>query len=117
MLGPSTYLDPVLVGPILERNLRAWNASAPPDKRLNRKALDVIRREVLANGIAHSAGKYTPHTASLSAPVFDHSGGMMALSLVGMIGSFDESIDGEPARELRAATRRLTELLGGAKLQ
>lgn len=108
-----TYLDPALVRPILDRNLRAWNASAPSGKRINKKDIDAIRQDVVANGIAHAAGQYTPYTASLSAPVFDHSGGMMALSLVGMIGSFDESITGEPARELKAATKRLTELLGG----
>jgi DNA-binding IclR family transcriptional regulator len=51
--------------------------------------------------------------ASLSAPVFDRDGHLqLALSLIGVKGTFDASLKGAPAAALRAVAAELSQRLG-----
>jgi DNA-binding IclR family transcriptional regulator len=108
-----TYLEEGQVAPVLRRDLRAWNASAPANRRITDKMLDTIRKEVRGLGIARTTGLRTPNVAALAAPVFDQQGRLvMAISLVGVIGTIDMSIASNAARKLKAATEKLSRMLG-----
>ncbi len=107
------YLDVGQVQPLLERDIKAWNATAPAKKRLDKKAIEAIRKDVLKHRMACATGLRTPQTAALAAPIFDQDGRLsMTITLVGVIGSFDTAFDGAPAQALRAATDRLSHMLG-----
>jgi DNA-binding IclR family transcriptional regulator len=108
-----TYLDAKEVQPLLERDLKAWNAGAPAKKKLDKKAIEAIRKDVRKHGMACNSGLRTPHTAAIAAPIFDADGRLsMTISLVGVIGTFDLDFDGAPARALKAATDRLSRMVG-----
>jgi DNA-binding IclR family transcriptional regulator len=109
-----TYLPEKDLKPLLERDIRAWNASAPARQKLSAKSLESLRAEVRKYGLARAIGLRTPHTAALAAPVFEGSGRLsMTISILGVAGSYDTDYDGAPARALKAAAERLTRTLGG----
>ncbi|MGE5538036.1 MAG: IclR family transcriptional regulator [Gemmatimonas sp.] len=109
-----TYLPERELRPLLDRDVRAWNAQAPARQKLTEKSLGSLRAEVRRHGLGRAIGLRTPHTAALAAPVFDGSGRLsMTISILGVAGSFDTDYDGPPARALKAAAERLTRTLGG----
>lgn len=106
-----TYHDAKEVQPLLERDVKAWNASAK--KKLDKKAIEAIRKDVRKQGMACTIGLRTVQTQAIAAPIFDADGRLtMSISLVGVVGSFDTSVDGTPARALKAATQRLSKMVG-----
>jgi DNA-binding IclR family transcriptional regulator len=109
-----TYLPEKDLRPVLERDIRAWNANATSRQKLSAKSLESLRAEVRKQGLSRAIGLRTPHTAALAGPVFDGSGRLtMTISILGVAGSFDTDYDSAPARALKAATERLTRTLGG----
>jgi DNA-binding IclR family transcriptional regulator len=105
------YLEPSESKKLLDRDLRSYNAGA--GKKLDRKAIDAIQKEVRKHGIACTLGLRTAHMGALAAPVFEQSGRLaMVMALIGVSGSFDSSIAGKPARALKEATVRLSRMLG-----
>jgi DNA-binding IclR family transcriptional regulator len=110
-----TYLPDKELKPVLDRDVRAWNATVPARQKLTAKSLDSLRAEVRKYGLARAIGLRTPHTAALAAPVFEGAGRLsMTISILGVAGSFDTDYTSPPARALKAATERLTRTLGGA---
>jgi DNA-binding IclR family transcriptional regulator len=82
-------------------------------ERLGPEDVTAIRDEVRRAGMARSMGTQNPMYASLSAPVFDRDGNLqLALSLIGVKGTFDASLKGAPAAALRAAAAELSQRLG-----
>lgn len=78
-------------------------------KRQLEKALNDIR----ANGIARASGSLTPGINGFSAPVFDHSGSMVAaITALGAIGEFDGELDSPVATAMLAAAKNLSLRLG-----
>ena len=105
------YLDPADTKKLLESDLRAWNARG--GKTLDRKAIETVRREVLRHGLACTLGMRTQHMGALAAPVFEQGGRLaMVVALIGVVGSFDSSLDGRPAGALKDTTERLSRMLG-----
>jgi DNA-binding IclR family transcriptional regulator len=50
---------------------------------------------------------------ALGAPIFEQGGRLaMVIALIGVVGSFDASPAGKPARALKDATERLSRMLG-----
>jgi DNA-binding IclR family transcriptional regulator len=110
-----TYLPDKELRPVLERDVKAWNAKAPARQKLTPKSLETLRAEVRKVGLSRAIGLRTPHTAALAGPVFEGAGKLsMTISILGVAGSFDTEYAGAPARALKAATERLTRTLGGA---
>lgn len=108
-----TYHDGKDVQSLLERDIKAWNASAPAKKKLDKKAIEAIRKDVRKQGMACTVGLRTAQTQAIAAPIFDADGRLtMTISLVGVVGSFDTGADGTPARALKAATQRLSKMVG-----
>lgn len=107
------YLDPQIVAVQLERDLRAWNRTAPKAQRFTAEKVRELRESVRRRGIACAIGIRNPLVAAISAAVFDRSGLIMSLTLTGIKGTFDTADDGEPARRLKEAAREISNLLGG----
>jgi DNA-binding IclR family transcriptional regulator len=97
---------------ILKRDLAAWNASAPNSKRISMAAIAKIKSKARKYGIINAAGMRNPAIAALAAPVFDESGKLrMCLALTGIVGTFDSSLTGKPARQLKAEAEALSRVL------
>lgn len=97
---------------ILERDLAAWNASAPISKRISMAFIQSIKQKVLKHGITNAVGMHNPSIAALAAPVFAENGELrMCLALTGIVGTFDLSLTGVPARQLKLEAERLSRML------
>jgi DNA-binding IclR family transcriptional regulator len=97
---------------ILKRDLAAWNASAPSSKRISMAAIAKIKSKARKYGIINAAGMRNPAIAALAAPVFDENGKLrMCLALTGIVGTFDSSLTGKPARQLKAEAEALSRVL------
>ena len=65
------------------------------------------------DGIARAGGSHTPGINGLSAPVFDHSGQMVAaITAVGTAGQFEATAKSAEATKVIAASAKLSSLLG-----
>jgi len=109
----SAFFNPSMIQPALANEL---NAVAGKDK-VRRHALDAEQKAMVAEarreGIARAGGSHTPGINGLSAPVFDHTGQMVAaITAVGTAGQFDADCHSVAAQKVKAAAQRLSELLG-----
>jgi DNA-binding IclR family transcriptional regulator len=103
------FMPPEEVQPILERDLTKWNAAVPKSKRITRTSVAKIRESVRRHRIASAVGLHNPSVAALAAPAFSENGKLrMCLALTGIIGTFDSSLSGEPARRLIREAERLS---------
>jgi len=69
--------------------------------------------EIQSKGIARASGSLTPGINGFSAPVFDHSGRMVAaITSLGTIGEFNVDWDSSEAKAMLAAARSLSQRLG-----
>ena len=70
------------------------------------------------NGIASAGGSHIPGINGLSAPVFDHTGQMVAaITSVGSAGQFKADPNGDEATAVKAAAAKLSNLLGYNRAQ
>jgi len=105
------YLEPSETKRVLESDLRAWNQAG--GKKLDKKAIEALRGQVLKQGLACTLGLRTDHMGAIAAPVFEQGGRLaMVIALIGVVGSFDANPAGKPARELKETTERLSRMLG-----
>ena len=71
--------------------------------------LDNIR----ANGVSNSRGQLLSDFTSLSVPIFDFSNMIYAgITIMGKMDVFDDRMDAKPAKLLKEAGRKLSELGG-----
>jgi DNA-binding IclR family transcriptional regulator len=97
---------------ILERELEAWNATAPKSKRVSMASIQKIKQKVKKDGIINAAGMHNPSISALAAPIFADSGKLrMCLALTGIVGTFDCSLTGLPARLLKTEAESLSRIL------
>ena len=97
---------------ILERDLADWNAAVPSSKRITMASIPTLRKKVVKHGIINAVGMHNPSIAALAAPVFAESGKLqMCLALTGIVGTFDSSLTGAPARQLKTEAERLSRML------
>jgi DNA-binding IclR family transcriptional regulator len=111
------YHDPDEVRPILQKDLKTWNAAQPPARRYAMRDVEAIRAEVLEMGLGQTVALNNPAIAALAAPIFGPDGLLMAITTVGVIGSFDSNYTSPTARILKATAEKLTAMLGGAVAQ
>jgi DNA-binding IclR family transcriptional regulator len=108
------YADETQIGAILRRDLDEWNAVAPARTQLSVAKLSALRKTIRSAGITAVIGMRNPHVSALSAPVFNRDGLAMSLTISGITGSFDASLDGEPARRVKESAARVSYRIGGA---
>jgi DNA-binding IclR family transcriptional regulator len=92
----------------------AANAEAPESGGLRSLAeVEAAVREIRANRLAIADGSAHPSVSAISAPVFDQNNHVAAgLTVVGVKGFIDLSLDGQPARTLRRIADALSRRLG-----
>jgi len=111
----NAFYNPAAIQPAL---LAELGQLAGKDKarlaslELEQKAIvETARKE----GIARAGGSHTPGINGLSAPVYDHSGQMVAaITAVGTAGQFKADAKSAEAIQLKAACAKLSSLLGFA---
>jgi DNA-binding IclR family transcriptional regulator len=100
---------------MLDLGLDSRNRATEHGHKGIERAVALIRKEVRRDRIARSLGTQHPMYASLSAPIFDRDEKLqLAISLIGIKETFDFGLDGEPAHQLRAAARAVSQKLGAA---
>ncbi len=73
------------------------------------KQLEEIRNQ----GISRASGSHTPGINGFSAPVFDHTGGMIAaITSLGTTGNFDTAWDSSLSKSIKEAAAALSKRLG-----
>ncbi|MBK7899001.1 MAG: IclR family transcriptional regulator [Azonexus sp.] len=91
----------------------------------SRIALTALRRQLERNlvdfrerGLARATGSLTPGINGFSAPVFDHSGSMVAaITSLGPVGEFSVEWDSPAAGAMRDASTLLSQQLGYGMIQ
>ncbi|MFM1813893.1 MAG: hypothetical protein RLZ98_588 [Pseudomonadota bacterium] len=107
------YKPKDILEPILRREIEAFKKGSPGQPRASMKLAEAMRREVLETGFGRMRGEENPGLAALAAPVFDHRGEIvMALTLISILGTFDDSYDSEVAQKLQNAADQLSRRLG-----
>ena len=82
-----------------------------------RRQLEKHLTEIRSRGIARASGSLTPGINGFSAPVFDHTGNMVAaITSLGPMGEFDVEWDSPAAKAMREAAMALSKRLGFGSL-
>ncbi len=98
---------------LLAQELASAARNRPPGVPVNVKQAEALFAEVRKQGIGRVMGQLNPGVSALSAPVFDHSGQIVAvISTLGPAGSVDTGWNGTLAKKLRAQARAISEVLG-----
>lgn len=75
--------------------------------------LDLLLGEIRSHGISRASGSLTPGINGFSAPVFDHTGNMIAaITSLGPIGNFDTEWESPLAHDIKQAAATLSKRLG-----
>ncbi|MGE5537745.1 MAG: IclR family transcriptional regulator [Gemmatimonas sp.] len=107
------YLPESQTQPALARELAERTAAVEGAVKIGPAEIAEMKDEVRRAGVARSLGTQNPTYASLSAPVFDRDGHLqLAISLIGVKGTFDAAVRGDPASKLRAVAGELSQKLG-----
>jgi DNA-binding IclR family transcriptional regulator len=97
----------------LVREMAEWNAVHKGKDRMTARRIEEIKETVGKRGLARAVGLRTPMHANLAVPVFGRDGNMeLAITLIGIRGSFDSAYKGVPAEKLLAVARGLSRKLG-----
>ncbi|CAG4890663.1 hypothetical protein R69919_00997 [Paraburkholderia gardini] len=108
--------EDVLTGLLAQESIRLAGidpAEALAPSRKGRATLRPAYRSRLAQireaGIDDAFDAPVPGIGTLAAPVFDHTGSIrLVIALIGSSGDFERDLQGETARQLLAATHRLS---------
>lgn len=104
----STYLKKML-----DTELRATAETTRSTLAAVTRALETQLEEIRRHGIARAGGSLTPGINGFSAPVFDHSGRMVAaITSLGTTGHFDMAWDSPLAEQIKEAAASLSKRLG-----
>ena len=109
----SAFLPPRLAQHHIARELKDPSVIAQESLRRPRAELDALLAEVRERGLARAVGQPIPGINALSAPVFDHSRGIvLAITAIGPAGSFDAAWNGAIANSLRECAQAISLRLG-----
>jgi DNA-binding IclR family transcriptional regulator len=82
-----------------------------------RRQLEKNLADCQAHGIARATGSLTPGINGFSAPVYDHTGGMVAaITSLGAVGEFNVEWDSPLAKAMREAALALSKRLGYGRI-
>lgn len=98
---------------MLDDELRDASATSKTAVTTIRRQLEKSLTEIRNHGIARATGSLTPGINGFSAPVYDHTGSMVAaITSLGSMGEFDVEWDSPVARAMLDAAQRLSSRLG-----
>ena len=82
-----------------------------------RRQLEKNLTEIRSHGIARATGSLTPGINGFSAPVYDHTGSMVAaITSLGTMGEFNAEWDSPVAKAMLEAAAKLSRRLGHGSL-
>lgn len=83
-----------------------------------RRQLEKTLTEIRERGLSRASGSLTPGINGFSAPVYDHSGRMVAaITSLGSVGEFDVEWDSPAAQAMRQAAADLSHRLGHGNME
>lgn len=98
---------------LLDEELREIADSSDIALTTARRQLEKTLTEIRERGIARATGSLTPGINGFSAPVFDHSGSMVAaITSLGAVGEFDVEWASPVAQAMQKAAAALSQRLG-----
>jgi DNA-binding IclR family transcriptional regulator len=107
---------PAMTADLLAREVEEWNALHKGKNRMTPDKIEEIKSNVVKRGLARTIGLRTPIHANLAAPVFGHDGKLeLAITVIGVKGTFNTSLSGPPAKTLLAAAREVSHKLGAGE--
>jgi DNA-binding IclR family transcriptional regulator len=108
-----TFLRESETREILLRESALLKAVRRSDRSISTAHIRSMQQEIRQQGMAQALSDFSPNITALSAPVFDRDGRLsIALTILGVAGSFSTDYDGAPARELRKVAQELSIRLG-----
>lgn len=98
---------------LLDEELHEAAAASKTAITTLRRQLEKTLTEIRTHGLARATGSLTPGINGFSAPVFDHTGSMVAsITALGSVGEFDAEWDGPVAQAMLRAANALSQRLG-----
>lgn len=98
---------------MLDEELREAAESSDTAITTIRRQLEKNLTEIRTRGISRATGSLTPGINGFSAPVYDHSGTMVAaITSLGAVGEFNVEWDSPLVKTILAAAKALSERLG-----
>lgn len=110
------YMPRAAWEPVLRREMEARAGGTTGQIKAGLKLVDECQRDVVRYGLGRMCGEENPGLAALSAPVFDHRNEMvMSLTVISILGTFDDSYTGIAAQKLKAAANQFSRRLGSQR--
>lgn len=114
------HLPRTITGELLKQELKINldDKHPPSHSDLPQSAADIEKMlaSVKENGLSRCRDALLPHFTSLSAPVFDHLGEMIAaITVMGPMGILDDDLQGTTAKTLKARALQISNDAGFAK--
>ncbi len=98
---------------LLDDELRKASESSKTSVGILKTQLEKVLNEIRKRGISRATGNLTPGINGFSAPVFDHSGSMVAaITSLGSVGDFNVEWDSPVAAAMISAADKLSKRLG-----
>lgn len=98
---------------MLDDELREMSESSKTAVTTVRRQLEKNLTEIRSHGIARATGSLTPGINGFSAPVYDHTGSMVAaITSLGTMGEFDVEWENSVAKAMLASAVALSHRLG-----
>lgn len=107
------HLPRTLTTDTLKQELKAATSATPPDVPKTLGEVDKMVAGINKAGLSRCRDALLPQFTSLSAPIFDHLGEMVAaITIMGPKGALDDELDGETAQTLKAQAMRISREAG-----
>lgn len=98
---------------MIDTELQAQSAEQKIAQTTIRRQFEKVLTEIVGKGLSRASGSLTPGINGFSAPVYDHTGGMVAaITSLGSIGEFDVDWQSTTANAMLEAANTLSHRLG-----
>lgn len=109
----ATFYRSPFLKKMLDDELKEISESSKTAITTIRRQLEKSLTEIHSHGIARATGSLTPGINGFSAPVYDHTGSMVAaITSLGSMGEFDVEWESPVAKAMLAASMSLSHRLG-----
>jgi DNA-binding IclR family transcriptional regulator len=110
----AAYLPPKAVETILKSNIGQHTAAGK--SKIAQKQFEASLTEIREHGMSRTIGHPIPGINAFSAPVFDSAGNIvLAITIMGPTGSFDENWDSKTAQLLKKCAAEISQNLGASQ--
>lgn len=109
----AAYLPAEIIEPFIRRELRSCHEKLERVGLGDRGQVEILLEQVRGRGYSEGIGLVVPAIASMSCPVFDRNGAVVAaLTIVGITGMIDTTPDSPMITALKAAAAAVSERMG-----